>query len=92
MNMSVPFDTLDATRRLRDAGFDEKQAETVVRILSDTQSNLVTREHLDTKLEQLEWSLNSELKQLGLSMTIKMGSMLLAMSALILAGLKHMLS
>ena len=92
MNMSVPFDTLDATRRLRDAGFDEKQAETVVRILSDTQSNLVTREHLDTKFEQLEWSLNSELKQLGLSMTIKMGSMLLAMSALILAGLKHMLS
>lgn len=50
---TITFDTLDATRRLRDAGFDEKQAETVVRVLSDAQENLVTREHFDAKIELL---------------------------------------
>lgn len=87
----VTFDTLDATRRLRDAGFDEKQAETVVRVLSDTQSNLVTREHLDTKLEQLEFSLNSKIKQLELSITVKIGLMLFVATCLILAKLKSVL-
>jgi hypothetical protein len=51
---SITFDTLDATRRLRDAGFDEKQAETVVRVLSDAQSNLVTREHFDSKMDVVD--------------------------------------
>ncbi len=51
---SITFDTLDATRRLRDAGFDEKQAETVVRVLSDAQSNLVTREHFDSKMDVID--------------------------------------
>lgn len=52
--MNVTFDTLDATKRLREAGFDEKQAETVVRVLSDAQSNLVTREHFDAKFAVVE--------------------------------------
>jgi len=51
---SITFDTLDATRRLRDAGFDEKQAEMVVRVLSDAQSNLVTREHFDSKMDVID--------------------------------------
>ena len=60
--MNITFDTLDATKRLREAGFDEKQAETVVRVLSDAQSNLVTREHFDAKfsvvvamMDKLSW-------------------------------------
>ena len=59
---TITFDTLDATRKLKDAGFDEKQAETVVRVLSDAQSGLVTREHFDakfaiveTKMDKLSW-------------------------------------
>lgn len=51
---TVTFDTLDATRKLKDAGFDEKQAETVVRVLSDAQSSLVTREHFDAKFAVVE--------------------------------------
>lgn len=54
---TVTFDTLDATRKLRDAGFDEKQAETVVRVLSDALSNLVTREHFDAKFALVQWML-----------------------------------
>lgn len=60
--MNITFDTLDATRRLRDAGFDEKQAETVVRVLADAQASLVTREHfdskfavMDAKMDKLSW-------------------------------------
>ncbi len=51
---TITFDTLDATRKLRDAGFDEKQAETVVRVLADAQSGLVTREHFDAKFSVVE--------------------------------------
>ena len=49
----VTFDTLEFTRKLKDAGFDEKQAETVVRVLADAQDRRVTREHFDTKIELL---------------------------------------
>ena len=59
---TVTFDTLEVTSRLRDAGFDEKQAEAVVRALSDAQSSLVTLEHfdarmalVDAKFDKLTW-------------------------------------
>ncbi|MEI7614180.1 MAG: hypothetical protein WCK63_14870 [Betaproteobacteria bacterium] len=58
---TITFDTLEATRRLRDAGFDEKQSETVVRVLSDAQSQLVTREHFDAKFALLQWMLGAVL-------------------------------
>jgi len=51
---TITFDTLDFTRKLRDAGFDEKQAEAVVRVIAEAQSALVTREHFDTKIELLQ--------------------------------------
>jgi hypothetical protein len=50
---TITFDTLEFTRKLRDAGFDEKQAEAVVRVMVDAQAALVTREHFDTKIELL---------------------------------------
>ncbi|MEG7524285.1 MAG: CCDC90 family protein [Chromatiales bacterium] len=54
---SVTFDTLEFTRRLQEAGFDEKQAETVVRVLASSQENLVTREHFDAEMKLLRWML-----------------------------------
>jgi hypothetical protein len=51
---TVTFDTLDATRRLRDAGFDEKQAETVVRVLAESQGDLVTKRDLEISLAPLK--------------------------------------
>lgn len=58
---TISFDTLDATRRLRDAGFDEKQAETVVRVLADAQGQLVTREHFDAEIKLLRWMVGASL-------------------------------
>ena len=58
---TIAFDTLDATRKLREAGFDEKQSETVVRVLADAQSNLVTREHFNAKFALVQWMLGINL-------------------------------
>ncbi len=74
---TVTFDTLEFTRKLRDAGFDEKQAETVVRVLAESQEKLVTREHFDAKLEALE-----------LRLTIKLGGLIAAGIGIIAAILK----
>lgn len=64
---TITFDILEFTRRLREAGFDEKQAEAAVRVLADAQSALVSRDYLDARLEALEYRL-----------TIKLGAMLMA--------------
>jgi len=49
---------------LRDAGFDERQAEAVVRVMADAQSTLVTREHFDAKIETLETRLDAKMDKL----------------------------
>jgi len=74
---TLTFDTLDATRRLREAGFDEKQAEAVVRVLSESQERLVTREHFDAKLESLEQHI-----------TIKLGGVIAVAVGIIIAVLR----
>ena len=51
---TVTFDTHEFVGKLRAAGFDEKQAETVVRVIAETLSNLVTREHFDSRVALLE--------------------------------------
>jgi hypothetical protein len=58
---SVTFDTLSFTRRLQEAGFDEKQAETVVRVLSAAQENLVTRDRFDSEIKNLCTEIKGEL-------------------------------
>ena len=52
---TITFDTLEFTRKLRDAGFDEKQAEAVVRVMASAQDSLVTRDYLDSKIEPIKW-------------------------------------
>jgi hypothetical protein len=67
---TVTFDTLDFTRRLREAGFDERQAESVVRVIADAQSTLVTREHFDARTETLEVRLDAKIDKLSWMMGI----------------------
>ena len=62
---TITFDTLSFTRKLRDAGFDESQAEAVVRVMADAQEALVTREHFDAKIETLETRLDSKIDKLS---------------------------
>jgi hypothetical protein len=52
--VTFSFDTLEFTRRLKRAGFDEAQAETVVKVITEAQLGLVTKEHFDARIEVLE--------------------------------------
>lgn len=67
---TVTFDTLDFTRKLREAGFDERQAEAVVRITADAQSALVSREYFDAKLDTLETRIDAKMDKLSWMMGI----------------------
>ena len=49
---TVTFDTYDFVVKMKEAGFDEKQAEAVVRMVSLSQSELVTNLHFDMKIEK----------------------------------------
>ncbi len=67
---TVTFDTQEFVAKLRAAGFDEKQAEAVVRDVADAQSHLVTREHFDVKLELLETKIDAKFDKLSWMMGI----------------------
>lgn len=51
---TIPFDTLEASRRLREAGFDE----------------LVTREHFDAKIDLLRVENSHTRWMLGVTITL----------------------
>ena len=68
---TVTFNTLDLTRKLRDAGFDEAQAEAVVRVMVEAQSELVTREHFDAKFDKLQWMMGAMLG-IGIAVLFKL--------------------
>jgi len=50
---TVTFDTLDFTRKLRDAGFDDKQSEAIVRVIADSHNALVTNDHFNLNMERI---------------------------------------
>ncbi len=52
---AITFDTLAAVQRLREAGYEEKQAEAIVRVIGDSQDQLVSREHFDARFTLLQW-------------------------------------
>ena len=55
---AVAFDTYRVVNRLREAGFDERQAEAVTTAIQDSVtvdlSNLVTRDHFDERMKGVE--------------------------------------
>ena len=56
---TITFDTLEGAAKLRAAGFDDKQAEAVVRVLAQAQEGLVTRDHFDSKLAALRTDMDT---------------------------------
>jgi hypothetical protein len=60
--MTVAFDTLKLADRLEAAGMPPQQAKGVAAALAETAStNLVTREHLDLRLGELEARMRGEI-------------------------------
>jgi len=67
---TITFDTHEFVNKLRLAGFDEKQAEAVVRVVAEAQSHLVTREHFDARLALLEARFEAKFDKLSWMMGI----------------------
>lgn len=75
--MTMVFDTLQAARELREAGFEEPQADALATVFARSLSqDLVTKPHLQAELRALEQRL-----------TIKFGTMVAAAVAIMLAAM-----
>jgi hypothetical protein len=85
---TITFDMLEMVDKLRVAGFDQNQAEAVVRVITEAQNTLVSNSTLDSRLKETELRLDSrfervdgELKLLrwmvGLSIALSTGTIAL---------------
>jgi hypothetical protein len=48
---TVTFDTLQLIDKLKAAGFQQEQAEAVIRVIAEAQDTLVAKEYLDNKFD-----------------------------------------
>jgi DNA-binding transcriptional MerR regulator len=90
---AITFDTHKFIRKLKDAGFEEKQAEAVADAFRDAQTGTETVTKHD--LKELELSLKAEMQTLRSDMqameyrmTIKLGGMMAASVAVVAALIK----
>jgi len=95
--MPAAFDTLEIAKRLRNAGFDEAQAEAVTGVLRDAReadlSQLATKadvSQLEAKLMSeiaaLRTEFRAELEVMRRELTIRLGGMIMAATAILLTA------
>lgn len=81
---TIVFDTHSYVKRLKAVGFTEEQAEvqseTLAGLIND---QLVTKNHLDLRLKELETSLRHEMKEMESRLIIKLGAMIAASIAVV---------
>ena len=70
---TVTFDTLELVDKLKSAGFESDQAEAVVRVISEAQDGLVTRDNLEHALEKGLAPVRTELAVLKWMMGVIIG-------------------
>ena len=80
---AITFDTHKFVRKLKDAGFEEKQAEAVADAFRDAQAETETATRHD--LKELELTLKAEMQAMEYRMTIKLGGMMAASVAIVAA-------
>ena len=85
------LDTLDIAKRLKGVGFNDAQAETVTEIIRDVRTadlaNLATKANiglLQGDIRQLEAKLVAQMEILRRDMTIHLGGMIIAATAVLL--------
>jgi Protein of unknown function (DUF1640) len=91
--MPAAFDTLEIAKRLRNAGFDEAQAEAVTGVLRDAReadlSQLATKadlSQLEARLTSEFAALRSEMEILRRDLTIRLGGMIFVATGILLAA------
>ncbi len=78
---AATFDALTYFEKLKDAGVPEEQAKVQANALKEAfDDRLVTKEYLDARLRELELRLKYDL-------TIRLGGIVVACTAILLAGL-----
>lgn len=87
---SATFDTHRFVRRLRDAGFEERQAEAVADAFREAHAGTrpVAREYLDAKLDGLGATLRAEIEAAKSDLVKWVAGLLLAQAALVAALVK----
>jgi len=80
------IDTLTIPRRLRDAGFEEKQATALTDMVRDVVSDCAA---VKGDLQALESSLRLELARMETRSTVKFGVMLIAAPTVLFLALEH---
>jgi len=70
---TITFDTHDFVRKMRDAGFDEKQAEVIVSVVATSQNELITTSHFDLKMEKELAPIKAELLVIKWMMGVLIG-------------------
>ena len=75
------FDALDTAGTLRQAGFDERQAEAVVAVVRASRAGLATKDDLDN----LEGRMNARFAELETRLTVRFFGGLFATGSLIVA-------
>lgn len=88
--MSVTFDTLEISKRLKSAGFDDAQAEAITEVLRESReadlSRLATKDDLTREIARLETTLRAEMEILRRDLTIRLGGMIVVGTGILLAA------
>ena len=87
--VATGFDTHEAVKALTKVGFSETQAETVVSTVRDAiGSDLATKSDLENGLQAVKSELQSEMKDLELRLTLRLGGLMIAVGGLVVALIK----
>lgn len=85
---TITFDMLEMVGKLKVAGFDQKQAEAVVRVITEAQNTLVSTSTLDSRLKETELRLEAKINEVKYDMVKWIAGMLLAQAGLVAALVK----
>lgn len=85
---TITFDMLEMVDKLKIAGFDQKQAEAVVRVITETQNTLVSNSTLDSRLKETELRLEAKISDIKYDLIKWIAGMLLAQAGLVAALVK----
>ena len=85
---TITFDMLEMVGKLKVAGFDQKQAEAVVRVITEAQNTLVSTSTLDSRLKETELRLEAKIYEVKYDMVKWIAGMLLAQAGLVEALVK----
>ena len=84
--MASTLDTLEIVRRLKDAGFNEAQAEAVTTIFRDVREADFAQLATKADLEKLQLTAKADLREVEQRLTIRFGSMIVVATGLLLAA------